>query len=152
VRRALLAAALLALSPAPARGAPVARPGATAAPAAAARADRATRKLGIRITALRLTAAGAMVDLRYRVTDAARARAFLARKHQELFLVDEGTGARLRVPTTPKLGPLRQRVQGEVRTDRDYFALFANPGRQLRRGDRVTMVAGDVSIPHLAVE
>jgi hypothetical protein len=139
----IVAAMLLALAaPSPARAAP-ARPG--AAPGAASR-------LGIRVTALRLTAAGYMVDVRYRVTDPARAKAFLGRRSGELFLVDEASGARLAVPTTPKLGALRQRAAGEVRTDRDYFVLFANPGRQLRPGAKVTLVAGGARVPHLAVE
>jgi hypothetical protein len=124
----------------------------TAARAAPARPAAAAAKLGIRITALRLTAAGYMVDVRYRVSDPARAKAFLAQKSQDLFLVDEATGVRLGVPNTPKLGTLRQRANGKVETDRDYFVMFANPGRRLQPGSKVTLVAGGERIRHLAVE
>jgi hypothetical protein len=153
-----LLAALLAAGPVAAHGAAAAAAReAPAAPAAAGRAAprpaaKAERKLGIRLSALRLTAAGYMVDVRYRVTDPARARRFVDRKSRELFLVDEASGMRLAVPNTPKLGTLRQRPKGELRTDRDYFVMFANPGRHLQRGDRVTLVAGDMRIAHLAVE
>jgi hypothetical protein len=138
---ALAAALSLGLAlPAPVGAAP-ARPGAAAA-----------GKLGIRITALRITAGGYMVDVRYRVSDPARAKAFLAQKSKDIFLVDEATGARLGVPNTPKLGTLRQRANGHVETDRDYFVMFANPGRRLQPGAKVTLVAGGERIRHLAVE
>jgi hypothetical protein len=93
-----------------------------------------------------------MVDLRYRVTDPVRARKFVDRKSRELYLVDEATGMRLAVPNTPKLGTLRQRPKNALETDRDYFVMFANPGRHLRQGDRITLVAGDTRIAHLALE
>jgi hypothetical protein len=146
-----LALALVAILPGAAQGpaAPAAAP--SAARRSPARAE-AAKELGIRITALRLTAAGYMVDVRYRVTDPVRAKRLVERKSRELFLVDEATGMRLAVPNTPKLGTLRQRPTGELRTDRDYFVLFANPGRHLRQGDRVTLVAGATRIAHLALE
>jgi hypothetical protein len=153
-RRALLVASLVAVAlPWPARGEPGGGPEAAPPPrSSAAEARSPARKLGIRITALRLTAAGYMVDVRYRITDPDRARTFLARQHEELFLVDEATGARLAVPAAPKLGALRQRPKADVTGDREYFVFFANPGRQLRPGNKVTLVAGDVRIPHLALE
>jgi hypothetical protein len=109
-------------------------------------------RLGLRITALRLTAAGYMIDLRYRVSDPARAKAFLADRSKDLFLVDQATGVRLAVPTTPKLGALRQRASAELRTDRDYAVLFANPGRRLQPGAKVTLVAGNMRIRNLSLE
>jgi hypothetical protein len=147
-------AALLGLAPpalARAEAAPLTTPAPAAARPALAAVPATPAALGIRVTALRLTAAGYMIDLRYRVTDSTRAATFLDRK-QRLALVDEATGVRLAVPTTPKLGPLRQVAKGGVRTDREYFVFFANPGRQLLPGGRVTLVVGDVRIPHLAVE
>jgi hypothetical protein len=148
---AILVAVAVVPSPAQGEAAPAAKAPAPA-PRSAARAQAPGKKLGIHITALRLTAAGYMVDVRYRVTDPERAKTFAGGKHTEVFLVDEATGTRLAVPTTPKLGPLRQRLKGDVRSDREYFVLFANPGRQLRPGNQVTLVAGNVRIPHLAVE
>jgi hypothetical protein len=125
---------------------------ARAAPARTGAAPGVANRLGIRITALRLTAGGYMVDVRYRVSDPARAKGFLARKSKDLFLVDEATGMRLGVPSTPKLGALRQRANGDVRTDRDYFVLFANPGRRLQPGAKVTLVAGNMRIRNLSLE
>jgi hypothetical protein len=105
---------------------------------------------GIRVESLRLTAADYMLDLRYRVTDPERAAAFFSRK-TDLHLVDPVSGARLAVPSTAKLGRLRQVARKDM-TDRSYFMLFANPGRYLKAGSQVTLVAGDTRISHLTIE
>jgi len=105
---------------------------------------------GIRVESLRLTAADYMLDLRYRITDPERAAAFFSRK-TELQLVDPVSGARLAVPTTPKLGRLRQVARKDM-PDRSYFMIFANPGRYLKAGSQVILVAGDTRISQITVE
>jgi hypothetical protein len=105
---------------------------------------------GIRVESLRLTAADYMLDLRYRITDLERAAPFFSRK-TELQLVDPVSGARLAVPNTPKLGRLRQVARKDM-PDRSYFVLFANPGRFLKAGSQVNLVAGDTHIARLTVE
>lgn len=106
---------------------------------------------GIRIDALRLSAAGYVLDFRYRVVDAARAAPLLDGK-QRPYLLD-GKGAKLGVPDTPILGSLRQTSRnGKVSTNHSYFMLFANPGKYLKPGDRVTLVVGDARVPDLTVE
>jgi hypothetical protein len=105
---------------------------------------------GIRVESLRLTAADYMLDLRFRITDPERATPFFSRK-TELQLVDPVSGARLAVPNTPKLGKLRQVARKDM-PDRSYFVLFANPGRYLKAGSRVNLVAGDTHIAQLTVE
>jgi hypothetical protein len=106
---------------------------------------------GIRPEALRLSAAGYILDFRYRVVDPARAAPLLDGRKRP-FLVD-GRGARLGVPDTPILGSLRQTSRnGKVATDHSYFILFANPGKYLHAGDRVTLVVGDSKVTDLTVE
>lgn len=105
---------------------------------------------GIRVESLRLTAADYMLDLRFRVTDPARAAPFFSRK-TELQLIDPVSGARLAVPNTPKLGRLRQVARRDM-PDRSYFMLFANPGRYLKAGSQVVLVAGDTPIGQFTVE
>lgn len=105
---------------------------------------------GIRVESLRLTAADYMIDLRFRVTDPERAAPFFSRR-TELQLVDPVSGARLAVPNTPKLGRLRQVARKDM-PDRSYFVLFANPGRFLKAGSQVNLVAGDTHIARLTVE
>lgn len=119
-------------------------------PAVATPSPEPVEDPGIRVESLRLTAADYMLDLRYRITDPERAAVFFSRK-TELHLLDPVSGARLAVPNTPKLGRLRQVARKDM-TDRSYFMLFANPGRYLKAGSEVTLVAGDVRIGHLTVE
>ena len=96
-------------------------------------------QFGVRLTEVRLTANGYVVDLRYRVLDPAKAKPLLDRKVRPV-LVDETTGNRFYVPVPPTVGALRQTSRNNViHTDRDYFMLFANPDRKLRAGSKVTL-------------
>lgn len=105
---------------------------------------------GMRVTALRLTAEGYMIDLRYQVVDAGKAAALLSPKVQP-YLIEQASGARLLVPDTPKVGMLRQRVI-DPKPEKIYFMFFANPGRYIKSGDKVTLVLGDSRISDIAVE
>ena len=106
--------------------------------------------LGIEVKGLRLSAAGYMLDFRYRVLDPVKAAPLLERKIQP-YLLDEASGARLAVPDAPKVGRLRATSRNKVIAGRTYYMLFANPGRYLRAGSKVTLVAGDARISSLTV-
>jgi hypothetical protein len=106
---------------------------------------------GIRVESLRLTAAGSMLDFRYRVLDAQKAAPFLNGKIQPL-LLDEARSAKLGVPDTPTLGRIRQTARnGVIHTDRSYFIMFGNPGKALQSGDKVALLLGQVKITDLVV-
>ena len=96
-----------------------------------------------------MTAAGKFIDLRYRVIDAAKATAQLGTKVRPR-LIDERTGSVMAVPTTAKLGSLRQ-TQGTQKTGRTYFVLFANNG-SVGPGSKVTAEIGPMTFEHLTVE
>lgn len=106
--------------------------------------------LGIEIQGIRLSAAGYMLDFRYRVLDPVKAAPLLDRKIQP-YLLDEASGARLAVPDSPKVGSLRTTSRNKVIPGRNYYILFANPGRYLQAGSKVTVVAGDTRISDLTV-
>lgn len=108
-------------------------------------------KLGIRMEGLRLSAAGYMLDFRYRVTDPAKAEPLLNRKIRP-YLLDETSGAQLGVPDTAKLGQLRTTARNKVVPERDCYILFANPGRFVQAGTKMTLVMGDLRIENLTVE
>jgi hypothetical protein len=57
------------------------------------------------------------------------------------------------VPSPPKIGPLRQttRNSGPL-AGKTYFIFFANPGKSIKAGDKVTVVIGDFKIENLAVQ
>jgi hypothetical protein len=106
--------------------------------------------LGIEIQGIRLSAAGYMLDFRYRVLDPEKAAPLLDRKTHP-YLLDDASGARLSVPDSPKVGRLRTTSRNKVIPGRSYYILFANPGRYLQAGSKVTLVAGDARISDLTV-
>ncbi len=110
----------------------------------------AEEKLGIEILSLRITAGGYLLDMRYRIRDREKARVFLDPK-AELWLLHASTGARLKVPSPPKIGPLRQ-IPPESELDKIYFVLFANPGRLVKAGDKVGLEVGGVTVKWIPVE
>lgn len=105
---------------------------------------------GVEPVALRRSAAGYMLDFRYRILDAGKASDWIKRG-MEIYLVDEETGARLHVPAPPKIGPLRQ-TSSKLREGRSYFVFFANPGRFLKPDDKVTVVMGNARFEGLVVQ
>jgi hypothetical protein len=104
---------------------------------------------GIEIASLRLTAAGHMVDFRYRVIDPIKALPLFDRKRKPI-LIDQVSGMKLNVPVAPKVGSLRQKTM-KPEVGRIYFILFGNPGI-VQEGSKVTLVIGDVKIENLTVE
>ncbi len=118
-------------------------------PAPAQRLD----DLGVELVGVRLSGADFLIDVRYRVKDAAKAQALMERKVHPV-LVNEATGDRYYVPQVPKLGSLRQSATAKqpVQLDKVYFMLFANPDRKLRSGEKVTLHAGESTVQGLVVQ
>jgi len=113
---------------------------------------KSEQQLGICIEGLRLSAAGNMLDFRYRVSDPEKASPLFDRKVRP-YLLDEISGAAFGVPETPKLGQLRTtRRNNDSQTDRDYHMLFANPGHLLQSGQKVSLVIGDVKLENIVVQ
>jgi len=106
-------------------------------------------KWGVRVIGVRPSAAGYMLDFRYRVLDAKKAAEVVNRKNKPYLLVEKD-GSKLVVPVTSKLGPLRQSAQ-YAKENRNYFMFFANPGKHVKSGDLVTVVIGDFKAEHIVV-
>ncbi|MFO1267024.1 MAG: hypothetical protein U1F67_09790 [Rubrivivax sp.] len=130
--------ATAATAPAPAPATPPHAP-ATAAPHAIA-----APAFGIEFIDTRLSAAGSLVDLRYRVLDPDKAAPLLDRKVRPV-LVHVESGRRYYVPQPPIVGALRQTTRGgqAPQPGRTYFMLFANPDRALKTGDTLALFVGD---------
>lgn len=106
-------------------------------------------KWGVKVLGIRLTAEGYMLDFRYRVLDPEKTTPLFDRNIKP-YLVDEATGAMFVVPEPPKVGALRNTRKPQP--DRNYFIMFANPGRYVKKGNKVTVVSGDFKAEHLVVE
>jgi hypothetical protein len=107
------------------------------------------KKWGVRPISMQLTAADYMLDFRYKIVDAEKATAIINRNVKP-YLIIEKTGVKLNVPQSSKIGSLRQTRQFE-KTNRNYFMIFVNPGRIVKSGDKVTLVAGDFKLEHVTV-
>jgi hypothetical protein len=117
--------------------------------AACAGGMRAAESPPIAIQSVRLTAAGHLVDMRYRVVDAARANELLGPDVKPV-LIDQASGVQMGVPNTAKLGPLRQ-TQATQRPDHLYFVMFVNSAGVVP-GSQVTAQLGDIKVANLTVE
>ena len=91
----------------------------------------------IAITSVRWSAAGYMLDVRYRILDVDGAWAAFNRRQRPV-LHHAASGATLIVPAPAYVGPLVQTSE-RPKPDRIYFMFFANPGRLVQPGDTVTL-------------
>jgi hypothetical protein len=105
---------------------------------------------GVEVIGIRQSAAGYMLDFRYRVLDAEKATLLLDRRIKPELKVAK-SGATLKVPVPPKIGALRQSAKF-VQAERNYFILFSNPGRHVMPGDKVSVVIGDFKAENLTVQ
>jgi hypothetical protein len=108
-----------------------------------------SERWGIEIESLRISAASYILDFRYRVIDAEKARPLFKRSTKPV-LIDQASGARLSVPRTAKLGPLRN--SDEPIAGRIYFMAFANTGKLIKPGDKVTIEIGEFRAEDLVVK
>lgn len=104
---------------------------------------------GIEILGIRRTAANYMLDFRYRVLDAEKAKPIFRRKAIP-YLVDQASGNKFAVPNPPKTGPLR--TSNTPKVDRNYFTIFANPGQYIQAGSKVTIIIDDFRAENLVVQ
>jgi hypothetical protein len=113
------------------------------------------REWGIKLLGIRLTANGYALDLRYKVLDPQKAAPIVQRRFSPTpMVIVERTGARLGVPFTDKAGSLRSSVTTveQIKRGRDYMALFANPGKHTKPGDKVTVAIGAFRAENLVVQ
>jgi hypothetical protein len=107
-------------------------------------------KWGIEIVRLKITAAGHILDLRYRVLDPAKAFPVFDIKIKPV-LIDELSGRDLSIYTAPRIGGMRQKAR-QPEAGRMYFILFGNPGGLVKEGGKVTLRIEDVKVEHIPVE
>lgn len=106
-------------------------------------------KWGIEVTSVRLAAAGHMVDFRYRVLDAKKAKTLFVREHKP-YLMDQESKKVLAVPNMGKVGPLR--TSNMPQEGRIYWMFFGNSDGLIKTGSKVTITIGDFKVENLIVE
>lgn len=114
-------------------------------------ARRLADQWGVQLLSLRLSAAGYMMDFRFRVLDAEKALPLFDHRVKPFVAVDRSK-ARLPVPMAAKVGAFRTTNRGKnIKADRNYYMMFANPDRHVKAGDKVSVVIGDFKVEHLTV-
>jgi hypothetical protein len=104
---------------------------------------------GIEITSVRLTANDHMIDFRYRVLDADKAKELFVRQNKPR-MVHHETGLVLSVPETAKVGPLRN--SNMPKEGKIYWMFFGNAGKLVKPGDTVTVTIGEFEVDDIIVE
>jgi len=107
------------------------------------------RNWGVEIVGVKPVASGYMLAFRYRVLDPEKAKA-LNDMHSKAYIVDEATGIRLAVPAMENIGELRS--GSAPRANHTYFMIFGNPGKVVKSGNLVSVVAGNFQVGDLVVD
>lgn len=101
---------------------------------------------GLEVDLVAVTANKGLVEFRFQVVDPDKATRILHDSELAPTLVDEASGATLRMSAPP------HKHGGELRLGGTYFFLMANSHNALHRGSTVTLVMGDSRVEHLAVQ
>jgi hypothetical protein len=104
---------------------------------------------GVDSIAAKAVESGELIKFSYRVLDAEKARP-LNEKTNEPVMFDPAIRAKLIIPSLEKVGQLRQSSTPEA--GKSYWMAFSNPGRVVKRGDRVSVTIGQFHIEGLVVE
>jgi len=104
---------------------------------------------GVDLLSVKAVESGELIRFNYRVLDADKAKA-LNDKKTDPFLISSAAHAKLVVPSLEKVGQLRQ--SSTPIAGKTYWMAFSNPGRIVRRGDRVDVVVGQFRAEGLVVE
>ncbi|MGQ9554919.1 MAG: hypothetical protein ACUVWR_12485 [Anaerolineae bacterium] len=109
------------------------------------RSPAVEEKYGVRFTFLAVTAEGGLIDVRYRVVDADKAKNFGHYTETAPMLIAEETG---QIVGTYKMGMHNHRVQ----TGYIYHILFRNSGGAIKPGMLVTIQINDLKLDHVVAQ
>jgi hypothetical protein len=113
--------------------------------------DALLEQWGVQVQGISRTAGGYMLDFRFRVLDADKALSLFDHRVKP-YVVAEKSGLKLPVPAAAKVGAFRPTNRGKnIRSDKTYYMIFANPDSYLKAGDKVSVIIGDFRVEHLTV-
>ena len=106
---------------------------------------------GVQVLGIKVTAAGMMLDFRFRVVDADKAMSLFDHRIKP-YIVAERSKAKLPVPMAAKVGAFRPTNRGRnIRAGRNYYMIFGNPDRHVSAGEKVSIYIGDFVVENLTV-
>jgi len=107
------------------------------------------RQWGVEVLYVKQTAAGYMLEFRYKVLDPVKAAPLFERQTKPM-LTHVETGSKFVVPTPAKTGALRNSNTPLV--NHTYWMFFANPGKLVKPGEHVSIEIGDFVAERLVVQ
>lgn len=107
------------------------------------------RQWGVEVLYVRQTAAGYMLEFRYKVLDPEKAKPLFERQTKPL-LTHVETGSKFVVPTPAKTGALRN--SDLPLANHTYWMFFANPAKLVKPGEHVNIEIGDYLAENLVVQ
>jgi len=114
-------------------------------------AKKLAEQWGVKLISLNLTAADMMMDFRFRVLDADKALPLFDHRIKP-YVVAERSSIKLPVPMAAKVGAMRPTNRGKnIKANKNYYMIFANPDRHVKSGEKVTVIIGDFRVEHLTV-
>ena len=107
------------------------------------------RQWGVEVLYVKQTAAGYMLEFRYKVLDPEKAAPLFERQTKPM-LTHVESGSQFVVPTPAKTGALRNSnppLEGHT-----YWMFFANPGKLVQPGEHVNIEIGEFKVEGLVVQ
>lgn len=103
------------------------------------------KQYGIRIRLVGVTAAGGLVDFRYKIVDLAKAKRLLEDHEKMPMLAVENSNTVLRMPES-------MMEHADLAEDQLYFAHYPNAGGAVRPGTHVAVLFGDLQVDGLVAQ
>jgi hypothetical protein len=108
-------------------------------------------KWGVEVIGMSLTSAGYMLDFRFRVLDADKALPLFEHRIKPYVVADK-SDIKLPTPMAPKVGAFRPTNRGKnIKADKTYYMVFANPDSYVKPGEKVSVVIGDFRAENMTV-
>jgi hypothetical protein len=104
---------------------------------------------GVDSLSVKVAESGELIRFSWRVLDPAKAKT-LSDKKLDPALIAPASHVKLVIPSLEKVGQLRQSSTPEA--GRSYWMAFSNPGRVVKRGDRVDISIGPFRAEGITVE
>ena len=105
---------------------------------------------GIQVCGAHLSMGDAIVDVRYKILDPAKVAALGDGKTLG-YIIEPNTGNKLLMPKPPKEGAFPP-TGNRLAVGKTYFAIVANQGRVLKRGEAVSVILGDARADNVVLE
>ena len=107
---------------------------------------------GVELLGIRRSGAGMFLDFRFKVLDVDKSLPLFDHRIKP-YLVADKSEIKLPIPQAAKVGSFRPTNRGKnIKADKIYYMLFANPDRHVKPGEKVSVVIGDFKAEHLTVQ